>query len=76
MRFMRRSLTIKRRCSSLWIGKSAVPDKTNSSTGIDDHSYFAKKPTDKAIQRGSWGLEIDQPLFMPPGDPHEQHRRE
>lgn len=36
--------------------------------------YFAKKPTDKAIQRGSWGLEIDQPLFMPPGDPHEQHR--
>lgn len=36
--------------------------------------YFAKKPTDKAIQRGSWGLEIDEPLFMPPGDPHEQHR--
>ncbi|KAF2100774.1 hypothetical protein NA57DRAFT_36924 [Rhizodiscina lignyota] len=36
--------------------------------------YFAKKPTDKAIQRGSWGLEVDQPLFMPPGDPHEQHR--
>ncbi|KAF2180702.1 hypothetical protein K469DRAFT_591203 [Zopfia rhizophila CBS 207.26] len=36
--------------------------------------YFAKKPTDKAIQRGSWGLEIDQPLYMPPGDPHEKHR--
>lgn len=36
--------------------------------------YFAKKPTDKAIQRGSWGLEIDEPLFMPPGDPHEKHR--
>ncbi|KAF2723955.1 hypothetical protein K431DRAFT_263851 [Polychaeton citri CBS 116435] len=36
--------------------------------------YFAKKPTDKAIQRGSWGLEIDEPLFMPPGDPHEQLR--
>ncbi|KAK4502918.1 hypothetical protein PRZ48_006345 [Zasmidium cellare] len=36
--------------------------------------YFAKKPTDKAIQRGSWGLEIDRPLYMPPGDPHEQHR--
>lgn len=33
--------------------------------------YFAKKPTDKPIQRGSWGLEIDEPLFMPPGDPHE-----
>jgi len=36
--------------------------------------YFAKKPTDKPIQRGSWGLEIDQPLYMPPGDPHEAHR--
>ncbi|KAF2426599.1 hypothetical protein EJ08DRAFT_699895 [Tothia fuscella] len=36
--------------------------------------YFAKKPTDKAIQRGSWGLEVDKPLYMPPGDPHELHR--
>ena len=36
--------------------------------------YFAKKPTDKAIQRGSWGFEIDQPLYMPPGDPHEKLR--
>ncbi|KAF1981120.1 hypothetical protein K402DRAFT_343033 [Aulographum hederae CBS 113979] len=36
--------------------------------------YFAKKPTDKPIQRGSWGLEIDAPLYMPPGDPHEVHR--
>ncbi|KAI9772675.1 MAG: hypothetical protein M1840_000270 [Geoglossum simile] len=36
--------------------------------------FFAKMPTDKPIQRGSWGLEVDQPLFMPPGDPHELHR--
>ncbi|KAH6625723.1 hypothetical protein C7974DRAFT_206295 [Boeremia exigua] len=36
--------------------------------------YFAKKPTDKPIQRGSWGLEVDQPLFMPPGDGHETYR--
>ncbi|KAH5398379.1 hypothetical protein HBI67_215200 [Parastagonospora nodorum] len=36
--------------------------------------YFAKKPTDKPIQRGSWGLEVDQPLYMPPGDPHEKLR--
>lgn len=36
--------------------------------------YFAKKPTDKPIQRGSWGLEIDEPLYMPPGDPHEAYR--
>ena len=36
--------------------------------------YFSKLPLDKPIQRGSWGLEVDQPLFMPPGDPHEQYR--
>ncbi|ODH26657.1 hypothetical protein ACO22_04489 [Paracoccidioides brasiliensis] len=34
-------------------------------------SYFSKMATDKPIQRGSWGLEVGQPLFMPPGDPHE-----
>lgn len=31
-------------------------------------------PTDKPIQRASWGLEIGEPLYMPPGDPHEAHR--
>lgn len=31
-------------------------------------------PTDKPIQRGSWGLEVDEPLYMPPGDPHEKYR--
>lgn len=31
-------------------------------------------PTDKPIQRGSWGLEVDQPLFMPAGDTHAEHR--
>ena len=31
-------------------------------------------PTSRPIQRGSWGLEVDQPLFMPPGHPHEAHR--
>ncbi|KAL8688541.1 MAG: hypothetical protein Q9218_005579, partial [Villophora microphyllina] len=36
--------------------------------------YFAKLPTDRPIQRGSWGLEVDQPLFMPPGHPHEAYR--
>lgn len=25
---------------------------------------------DKPIQRGSWGIEIGQPLFMMPDDPH------
>ncbi|KAI9665149.1 MAG: hypothetical protein M1831_002159 [Alyxoria varia] len=36
--------------------------------------FFAKFPTSKPIQRGSWGFEIDEPLFMPPGDPHEAYR--
>ena len=40
------------------------------------YRYFAKKPTEKPIQRGSWGLEIDEPLFMPPGDPHEILRQQ
>lgn len=30
--------------------------------------------SDKPIQRGSWGLEVDQPLYMPPNDPHEKYR--
>ena len=33
-------------------------------------------PASKPIQRGSWGLEVDKPLFMPPGDPHELYRLE
>ncbi|RYP03038.1 hypothetical protein DL765_010616 [Monosporascus sp. GIB2] len=36
--------------------------------------YFSKMPVSKPIQRGSWGLEVDQPLYMPPGDPHESYR--
>lgn len=31
-------------------------------------------PTSRPIQRGSWGLEVDTPLYMPPGDPHEAYR--
>ena len=31
-------------------------------------------PTARPIQRGSWGLEVDTPLYMPPGDPHEKYR--
>ncbi|KAL8828444.1 MAG: hypothetical protein Q9191_002583 [Dirinaria sp. TL-2023a] len=36
--------------------------------------YFSKLPASKPIQRGSWGLEVDTPLFMPPNDPHEAYR--
>ncbi|KAI0178639.1 hypothetical protein GGR52DRAFT_264649 [Hypoxylon sp. FL1284] len=38
--------------------------------------FFSKMPASKPIQRGSWGLEVNQPLYMPPGDPHEAHRAE
>ncbi|KAI3333945.1 alpha-1,2-mannosyltransferase [Ustulina deusta] len=35
--------------------------------------FFSKMPTNKPIQRGSWDLEVDKPLFMPPGsDRHSQ----
>ncbi|RAH47855.1 heme-dependent oxidative N-demethylase family protein [Aspergillus brunneoviolaceus CBS 621.78] len=33
--------------------------------------FFTKMPADKPIQRGSWGLEVGEPLYMPQGDPHE-----
>ncbi len=36
--------------------------------------FFTKMPAGRPIQRGSWGLEVDQPLYMPPGDPHEKYR--
>ncbi|KAI0155332.1 alpha-1,2-mannosyltransferase [Xylariaceae sp. FL1272] len=36
--------------------------------------FFSKMPTNKPIQRGSWGLEVDKPLYMPPGDPHAEYR--
>ncbi|KAI9710847.1 MAG: hypothetical protein M1828_002019 [Chrysothrix sp. TS-e1954] len=63
-------------CSSLgWsvgskIGKQLaevhdpVPDfKEKMEFSMD--RFFAKMPTSKPIQRGSWGLEIDCPLFVP-----------
>jgi hypothetical protein len=31
-------------------------------------------PASTPIQRGSWGLEYGQPLYMPPGDPHIELR--
>lgn len=39
-------------------------------TGKLSSRYFTKMPLDKPIQRGSWGLEIGQPLFCEPSDPH------
>lgn len=43
-----------------------VPDYKEKMAGSMDR-YFSKMPTDKPIQRGSWGIEIGKPLYMPPG---------
>ncbi|KAF9072984.1 hypothetical protein BDP27DRAFT_1360728 [Rhodocollybia butyracea] len=32
--------------------------------------FFSKMPCEKPIQRGSWGLEIGQPLWLQYDDPH------
>lgn len=72
MRFMHLCPTTKRRCNFPWTGKCLLTILTQQQ--LTSNRYFAKKPTDKPIQRGSWGLEVDQPLFMPPGAPHESYR--
>lgn len=42
-----------------------VPDyKEKMKLSMD--RYFAKMPTDKPIQRGSWGIEVGKPLFVAP----------
>ncbi|KAJ6618327.1 hypothetical protein B0H10DRAFT_1258113 [Mycena sp. CBHHK59/15] len=38
--------------------------------------FFSKMPCDKPIQRGSWGLEIGQPLFLQEDDPQFKLLRE
>ncbi|KAG7009541.1 hypothetical protein G7Y79_00002g006560 [Physcia stellaris] len=49
---------------------SPIPDyKEKMEFSMD--RYFSKMPTSRPIQRGSWGLEVDTPIFMPPNDPHE-----
>lgn len=50
-----------------------IPDyKEKMSFSMD--RYFSKMPTNSPIQRGSWGLEVGTPLYMPPGHPHEKLR--
>jgi hypothetical protein len=51
---------------------SPVPDYKKIAISMD--RYFARMATDKPIQRGSWGIEVGKPLYMPPGDIHESER--
>ncbi|KAK4623867.1 hypothetical protein CLAFUW4_05703 [Fulvia fulva] len=41
-----------------------VPDYKEKMQFLMDR-FFAKMPTDKPIQRGSWGLEVDKPMYLP-----------
>ncbi|KAL2064755.1 hypothetical protein VTL71DRAFT_3894 [Oculimacula yallundae] len=50
-----------------------IPDyKEKMSFSMD--RFFSKMATHSPIQRGSWGLEVGTPLFMPPGHPHLKMR--
>lgn len=48
---------------------SSSQHKAKSLADFQHHRYFAKLPTTKPIQRGSWGLETGSPLFLPPTHP-------
>ncbi|KAI0813021.1 alpha-1,2-mannosyltransferase [Xylaria sp. FL0064] len=38
--------------------------------------FFSKMPTNKPIQRGSWDLEVDKPLYMAPGGDRHTHDKD
>ncbi|KAJ7168158.1 hypothetical protein C8R43DRAFT_1094745 [Mycena crocata] len=46
-----------------------VPDyKEKMEFSMDRLRYFSKMPTNKPIQRGSWSIEVGQPLFLQEDD--------
>ncbi|KAI5811321.1 hypothetical protein DFH27DRAFT_21579 [Peziza echinospora] len=47
-----------------------VPDYASKLSFSMDRFFSRSLPPHKPIQRGSWSLEIGQPLFAPPDDPH------
>ncbi|KAK7209183.1 hypothetical protein V2G26_016361 [Clonostachys chloroleuca] len=50
-----------------------VPDyKEKMELSMD--RFFTKMPANGPIQRGSWGLEMGQPLYLPPGSEAVEHR--
>ncbi|KAF5534846.1 hypothetical protein FMEXI_11053 [Fusarium mexicanum] len=52
---------------------ATVPDyKEKMEFSMD--RFFTKMPTNNPIQRGSWGLEVGQPLFIPAEDPEFKTR--
>lgn len=84
---MHRFLITRKRCSFRWIGESSshfvtylhkptliTPSPTPTHKRKKKNRYFTKKPTEKPIQRGSWGLEISTPLYAPPSSELLTHR--
>ena len=52
-----------------------VPDyKQKMAFSMD--RFFSKMPTDAPIQRGSWGFECGEPLYIPPGHEDEKWREQ
>ncbi|KAM5345232.1 hypothetical protein ACJ41O_011094 [Fusarium nematophilum] len=52
---------------------AVVPDyKEKMEFSMD--RFFTKMPANNPIQRGSWGLEIGQPLYLPADHPDFSHR--
>lgn len=50
-----------------------VPDyKERMAFSVD--RFFSKVPCDKPIQRGAWGLEVGEPLFLQASSPEWNHR--
>ncbi|KAI6129173.1 hypothetical protein EDD17DRAFT_1775687 [Pisolithus thermaeus] len=50
-----------------------VPDyKERMAFSVD--RFFSKVPCDKPIQRGAWGLEVGEPLFLQTSSPEWNHR--
>jgi hypothetical protein len=70
---MRGFLITRRRWSFRWIGKTTLHSSPLYHPSVDTElmfgpssRFFAKFPTDKPIQRGSWGICTDEPLFLAP----------
>lgn len=48
--------------------------KSNLANRVSKFRFFTKMPVSKPIQRGSWGLEVGRPLFIPADHPDFEER--
>src|ERR1700742_4919554 len=73
---MDRCRIIKRRWSSQWTGTFGRFSEFSFHDMFCIYRFFKNMPADKPIQRGSWGLEIDKPLYLQESDPAWAARQE